>query len=445
MMYAQSGLNFSIPDIKNTKYLQNIEFFEIISSFLDLLLIIVVIASVFYLVLAGLKYITSGGDAGKTKEAQSAIMNVIIGLIVAISAYFLVQFVLKQLGVDITQLGMFSRAVNQETSVTPTPAPSGNNTDTSGTIPLAVLYVKEDGIYANSVTGTAEAKVVPMLDAYSKIHAVAWRNTEEITYAFCESECKIRTFNMIKRTTGQEYTLPLVQKLALDWSPNGERMGFLALDVFGETVAGYFAFDGQKTVLMTYPSTSPREETFTDRFTLSYTKSGKYVMYVTTFADDLTNHETVAIFDDAGSKTAKHTYPALEGSFVSDEAYIYTADKKVMQVDIPLRQSREIANNDVRIHLAHNVFDIGYIYATVNTTTKQTALHYATADSSKKITDLAHGGLFSSATNVVAYITDREATQKYPLENKGLVSVSVVNGETTTIINTKVGAFAVLQ
>lgn len=70
----------------------------VVSSFLTILLFVVVIGAVVYISLAGFKYITSQGDANKAKEAQAAITNAIIGVVVAFVAYFIVTFVLDQLG-----------------------------------------------------------------------------------------------------------------------------------------------------------------------------------------------------------------------------------------------------------------------------------------------------------------------------------------------------------
>lgn len=75
--------------------------YDFIGSILNLLLFIVVVAAVLYITLAGFKYISSQGDPGKAKEAQAAITNAVIGLIVAFAAYFLVQLVLSQLGASI--------------------------------------------------------------------------------------------------------------------------------------------------------------------------------------------------------------------------------------------------------------------------------------------------------------------------------------------------------
>lgn len=97
--YAQTWKPTQIGDAQVGTIIQNI---------LNILLVIVVIAAVIYITLAGLKYVTSQGDAGKAKEAQAAITNAIIGLVVAFAAYFVVTFVLGQLGLNIDEFDVDS-------------------------------------------------------------------------------------------------------------------------------------------------------------------------------------------------------------------------------------------------------------------------------------------------------------------------------------------------
>ncbi len=55
------------------------------------------IVSVFMVIIGGLKYVTSSGEASKTASAKDTIMYAAIGLVVAISAGAIVQFVLTKL------------------------------------------------------------------------------------------------------------------------------------------------------------------------------------------------------------------------------------------------------------------------------------------------------------------------------------------------------------
>ena len=42
------------------------------------------------IIIAGIKYITAGGDETKTSDARKGIQNALIGLVIVVSAYFLI-------------------------------------------------------------------------------------------------------------------------------------------------------------------------------------------------------------------------------------------------------------------------------------------------------------------------------------------------------------------
>ena len=56
------------------------------------------IISVIMLIWGGLRYITSGGDSKKVTDAKNTILYAIIGLIIAILAYAIVNFVINAIG-----------------------------------------------------------------------------------------------------------------------------------------------------------------------------------------------------------------------------------------------------------------------------------------------------------------------------------------------------------
>lgn len=64
---------------------------SVILSIINWILVAIFIASFVYLVLAGVKYITSGGDTAKATEARTAIIHAIIGMVVVTLALFIVQ------------------------------------------------------------------------------------------------------------------------------------------------------------------------------------------------------------------------------------------------------------------------------------------------------------------------------------------------------------------
>lgn len=68
-----------------------------VAGVINVLLYIVGAAAVIMLIVGGLRYITSGGDAQAATAAKNTIMYAIIGLIVALLAYAIVNFVLGKL------------------------------------------------------------------------------------------------------------------------------------------------------------------------------------------------------------------------------------------------------------------------------------------------------------------------------------------------------------
>lgn len=111
---AASAFYFMIPSVAAgwaPSALPSNDLNSVIQGLLNMILFIIVIAAVVYISLAGLKYISSQGDAGKAKEAQAAITNAVIGLVVAFAAYFIVIFVLGRLGVDSNQFNSISSVI----------------------------------------------------------------------------------------------------------------------------------------------------------------------------------------------------------------------------------------------------------------------------------------------------------------------------------------------
>ena len=61
----------------------------------DVILYVVGIISVVMLIYGGLRYVISGGDSKKVTDAKNTILYAIIGLIIAILAYAIVNFVIN--------------------------------------------------------------------------------------------------------------------------------------------------------------------------------------------------------------------------------------------------------------------------------------------------------------------------------------------------------------
>ncbi len=58
----------------------------------------VAIIAVIVIIIGGVKYMTSQGDAGKVKSAKDTIMYAIIGLIVTLLAFAITNFILRSVG-----------------------------------------------------------------------------------------------------------------------------------------------------------------------------------------------------------------------------------------------------------------------------------------------------------------------------------------------------------
>jgi hypothetical protein len=69
-----------------------------LNTFLNIAFVIIGALAVFFLVLAGLKYITSQGEPSKIESAKNQILYALIGLIIVALAASLVNFVLGRAG-----------------------------------------------------------------------------------------------------------------------------------------------------------------------------------------------------------------------------------------------------------------------------------------------------------------------------------------------------------
>ncbi|MEI7819104.1 MAG: hypothetical protein WCI47_03230 [bacterium] len=62
------------------------------------LLFVIGIASVIMIIIGGMRYIFSGGDPKNTAAAKDTVLYAVIGIVVALLAYAIVQFTLRQFG-----------------------------------------------------------------------------------------------------------------------------------------------------------------------------------------------------------------------------------------------------------------------------------------------------------------------------------------------------------
>lgn len=82
------------------------QFGSIISTAVNVIIVVAIIIAVFFLVWGGVKWITSGGDKGKVETARNTIIAGIIGLVFVFLAYFLISLVANIFGINIGNLSL---------------------------------------------------------------------------------------------------------------------------------------------------------------------------------------------------------------------------------------------------------------------------------------------------------------------------------------------------
>lgn len=73
-----------------------------VASIINILLYIVGLLSVIMIIVGGLRYVISGGNATAVSAAKNTVLYAIVGLIVAFVAYAVIQFILSALSGDLS-------------------------------------------------------------------------------------------------------------------------------------------------------------------------------------------------------------------------------------------------------------------------------------------------------------------------------------------------------
>jgi hypothetical protein len=79
----------------------NAGFGLLINQILSIVLVIGVIAVLFYLIVGSVEWITSGGDKGKAEKARDKMTQAVIGLVILVSVFAIMMFIQQLLGICI--------------------------------------------------------------------------------------------------------------------------------------------------------------------------------------------------------------------------------------------------------------------------------------------------------------------------------------------------------
>lgn len=76
----------------------------VIGRVIMIVLIIAAIISLFFLIYGGIKWILSGGDKTAVEAARNHIVAAIVGLVISLLAYFIINIVLSLFGINLSNL-----------------------------------------------------------------------------------------------------------------------------------------------------------------------------------------------------------------------------------------------------------------------------------------------------------------------------------------------------
>jgi hypothetical protein len=101
MNYLAQQAEININPSGQFANLSGIQFADLISIAVQFVLITAALVFFFILILGGIKWITSGGDKGKTEGARSQITAALVGLVIVFAAWAIIQLIEAFFGVSI--------------------------------------------------------------------------------------------------------------------------------------------------------------------------------------------------------------------------------------------------------------------------------------------------------------------------------------------------------
>ena len=96
---APTGLTEGSSAAAGTLSGNGISITSLLTTVTDTLIFIVGAISVIMIIIGGIRYVVSAGNATHVTAAKNTIMYAIVGLVISIAAYAIVTFIFKQLGV----------------------------------------------------------------------------------------------------------------------------------------------------------------------------------------------------------------------------------------------------------------------------------------------------------------------------------------------------------
>jgi hypothetical protein len=99
MLLAQNSFNLTPGGF--VANVQNITVTQIVSAALFFILVVAAVVFFFMLVIGGVRWITSGGDKGKTEAARNQITAALIGLVIVFAAWAIANLIEIFFGVDL--------------------------------------------------------------------------------------------------------------------------------------------------------------------------------------------------------------------------------------------------------------------------------------------------------------------------------------------------------
>lgn len=73
------------------------DFKTVIKNVINILLFLIGMVAVIFIVIAGLRFVTSNGDTNTVSQAKNTIIYAVLGIVVAVMAYAIVNFILDNL------------------------------------------------------------------------------------------------------------------------------------------------------------------------------------------------------------------------------------------------------------------------------------------------------------------------------------------------------------